>query len=91
MSETALLTLDRPAYGGTAFGRLQDGRAVFVPFALPGERVRVRLVEQKRKFVHAELVEILEPSPARIPPKCPHFARCGGCHYQHSFPPNLSH
>lgn len=83
MSETALLTLDRPAYGGTAFGRLQDGRAVFVPFALPGERVCVRLVEQKHKFVRAELVEILEPAPVRIPPKCPHFARCGGCHYQH--------
>lgn len=83
MAETALLTLDRSAYGGTAFGRLQDGCAVFVPFALPGERVRVRLVEQKREFARAELLEVLEPAPVRIPPKCPHFTHCGGCHYQH--------
>ncbi len=83
MTKTALLTLDRPAYGGTALGRLEDGRAVFVPFALPGERVRVRLVDERRGFVHAELLEVLEAASARIAPKCPHFGLCGGCHYQH--------
>ena len=71
------------AYGGEAIGRLQDGRAVFVPFALPGERVRARIVEQKRGFARAALVEVLRPSAERIPPRCAHFAACGGCHYQH--------
>jgi 23S rRNA (uracil1939-C5)-methyltransferase len=88
--------LEKLAYGGAALGRLEDGRAVFVPFALPGETVRARIVEEKRGHVRAELVEVLEPAPERIPPKCKHFftplARssgegpgvraCGGCHHQ---------
>ncbi len=63
-------------------GRLEDGRAVFVPFGLPGERVRIRLTDEKRNFARGELVEILEPSPHRIAPRCIHFGVCGGCHYQ---------
>lgn len=77
------LTLTTPTYGGETLSRLPDGRAVFVPYALPGERVRVRLVEEKPRFARAELVEVLEPSPERVTPRCPHFQTCGGCHYQH--------
>jgi len=69
-------------YGGDVMGRLEDGRAVFVPFGLPGERVRIRLTEEKRSFARGELVEILEVSPRRIVPRCKHFGVCGGCHYQ---------
>ena len=76
------ITLTTFAYGGDAMGRLEDGRAVFVPFGLPGERVRVRLTEEKRGFARGELVEILEASPNRIIPRCKHFGVCGGCHYQ---------
>lgn len=79
-TEVSLTTL---TYGGDAMARLADGRAVFVPFALPGERVRVRLTEEKRSFARGELVEILEASPHRISPRCIHFGVCGGCHYQH--------
>lgn len=71
------------AYGGDAMGRLPDGRAVFVPFCLPGERVLVEIVEEKRNFVRARLVKVLQASPERIEPRCPHFTECGGCHYQH--------
>jgi 23S rRNA (uracil1939-C5)-methyltransferase len=63
-------------------GRLPDGRAVFVPFGLPGERVRIRLTEEKRGFARGQLLDVLEASPARIPPRCAHFGVCGGCHYQ---------
>ena len=77
------LTLTTLAYGGDALGRLDDGRAVFVPFGLPGERVRVRAVEEKRGHVRARLEEVLAPSPQRIEPRCRHFGACGGCHYQH--------
>jgi len=70
-------------YGGDALGRLADGRAVFVPFGLPGERVRARLTEEKRGFARAELLEVLRPAPERIQARCAHFAACGGCHYQH--------
>ncbi len=71
------------AYGGDAMGHLPDGRAVFVPFCLPGERVLVEIVEEKRNFVRARLVKVLQASPERIEPRCPHFTECGGCHYQH--------
>jgi 23S rRNA (uracil1939-C5)-methyltransferase len=71
------------AYGGEALGRLPDGRAVFIPFTLPGERVRVRLVEEKRGHARAELLEVLDPAHERTSPVCVHFGECGGCHYQH--------
>lgn len=75
--------LEKLVYGGDALGRLPDGRAVFVPFGLPGEIVRVRAAQTKRGLVRAGLLEVLEPSPERITPKCRHFGVCGGCHYQH--------
>jgi 23S rRNA (uracil1939-C5)-methyltransferase len=67
------LQLDKLTYGGDCLGRLEDGRAVFVPFALPGETVRARSVDEKRSHVRAELIEVLQPSPERILPKCKHF------------------
>ena len=71
------------AYGGESIGRLPDGRAVFVPFTIPGEKARLELVEEKRGFARARLLEVLEPAAERIPPRCVHFGLCGGCHYQH--------
>lgn len=81
--ETYEIDLLTHAYGGDAMGRLPDGRAVFVPGGLPGERARIRLVEQKRSFARGALVEVLHPSPDRVTSPCPHAAACGGCHYQH--------
>lgn len=83
MSETYDITLTTMTYGGDAIGRLPDSRAVFVPFGLPGEKVRVRLTEEKRGFARGKIVEILQASPERIQPPCKHFGQCGGCHYQH--------
>lgn len=82
-ADLLLLELEKLTYGGDALGRLPDGRAAFVPFALPGEVVRARLVESKRGHVRAELVEVLEPAAERIAPRCRHYGVCGGCHYQH--------
>ena len=77
-------------YGGDALARLPDGRAVFIPFALPGETLRVRLVEEKERYARGEIAEILQPSETRVQPRCPHFQLCGGCHYQHtSYPEQL--
>lgn len=77
------ITLENPAYGGDTIGRLPDGRAVFVPYGIPGEKVKIRIVSDKKKYARGELVEILEPSPYRIQPRCQHFGECGGCQYQH--------
>ncbi len=76
------LTLTTLAYGGAAMGRY-EGKAIFVPFALPGETIRARLVEERKNYARAELLQVLQPAPERIPPRCPHFGQCGGCHYQH--------
>jgi 23S rRNA (uracil1939-C5)-methyltransferase len=77
------IELSQPTYGGECIGRLSDGRAVFVSFTLPGERVRGRLVEERKGFARAELIEVQRRSKERIKPLCPHFTHCGGCHYQH--------
>jgi len=82
-SGTFDLLLEKHAYGGVTMGRLSDGRAVFVPFGLAGEKVRVRLTEDKKNFARGEIIEVLEPSKDRIQPRCKHFMECGGCHYQH--------
>lgn len=70
-------------YGGDALARLPDGRAVFIPNALPDEEILIRLVEEKERYARGEIVEIIDPSPLRIQPRCPHYGECGGCHYQH--------
>jgi len=76
------------AHGGEAVARLADGRAVFVPFAIPGERVRIRLTEVRKRFARAELLDVLDPSEDRVEAPCPHFGpgRCGGCAWQHIRP-----
>ena len=82
--------LDKLTYGGDAMGRLPDGKAVFVPFGLPDETVRLEVTSEKRGFARAKLLEVLQPSPLRIQAECPHFSVCGGCHYQHlSYPDQL--
>ena len=60
------------------------GKAVFVPFVLAGEKIEASITEEKPGFARAHANAIIEPSPHRIPPPCPHFTRCGGCHYQHA-------
>ena len=60
-------------------GRDQEGRAVFVPGALPGERVRVEPLQDKGSFLKARLEAVLEPSPHRVKPPCPYAGACGGC------------
>jgi 23S rRNA (uracil1939-C5)-methyltransferase len=76
------LKIEKLIYGGDGLAH-HDGATVFVPYVLPSERVEADAVEKKKKFVRARLDRVVEPSPERIPPRCPHFGDCGGCHYQH--------
>jgi 23S rRNA (uracil1939-C5)-methyltransferase len=78
-----LVQIEKPIHGGAFLAR-NEGKAIFVPLALPGEQVRIRLVEEKRGYATAEIDQLLVASPERIAPACPHFGPCGGCHYQHA-------
>lgn len=70
--------------GGAALARDADGRVVFVEGALPGERVRARVVSSKKDFARAVAVEVLDASPDRVAPPCAALAAgCGGCTWQH--------
>ena len=77
--DTFELDLTGMAHGGSALGR-HEGRVIFVPYALPGERVLARIVQDKERYAHGEVVEVLTASPERVAPRCPHFGPglCGG-------------
>jgi len=76
------LDINNFASGGDGVGRW-EGRAVFVPGALPGERVKIKVTRVKKSFARGKLEEVLVPSAARIDPQCRNFAACGGCSLQH--------
>ncbi len=75
------LIIEKLAYGGQALGRVA-GMVVFVPQALPGQRVRVEVVRRHSRFAEARVLTVLEQSPHYRPPFCRHFGLCGGCHWQ---------
>ncbi len=79
MSELSILKL---VAGGEGLGHA-EGKAVFVPGVLPGEKVRVRVVQRRKDFDRAALLEVLEPSPHRVPPPCRLAGVCGGCDWLH--------
>ncbi len=75
---------DQVVSGGAVLARGPDGRVLFVDGALPGETVEVRLVSERRDFARGEVRSVLDPSPERVIPPCPHArAGCGGCQWQH--------
>lgn len=78
------LELNEMVHGGQALGR-HAGRVIFTRYTIPGERILARITDDRERFAFAESASILDPSPARVEPACPHFGpgRCGGCHFQH--------
>ena len=74
--------IEKLVAGGEGLG-LVDGKAVFVPGALPGEKVRVRLTERRKDFDRASLLDVIEASPSRQPPPCVLAGVCGGCDWLH--------
>jgi predicted RNA-binding protein with TRAM domain len=80
--EILSLTIDDLAFGGEGVGRA-DGYVVFVPGGLPGDRLRVRLVQVRSRFGRGVIESVEAPSPQRVEAPCPYFGRCGGCRLQH--------
>ena len=74
--------IQKLVFGGDGLAR-HEGKVVFVPFAAPGDRLEVRVTEQKKNYLRGAITNILTPGPARTAPICPHFGSCGGCQWQH--------
>jgi len=73
---------EKITFGGNSLGKI-DGKNVFVPYAIPGEKYEVNIVETKRDYDRAEIVKILEKSEHRVEPKCKYYGKCGGCNMMH--------
>jgi len=82
MADELLLSVEKLVYGGDGLAHA-DGNTVFVPYVLPGETVRATERAKKKKLVWADLQEVTAPAKERVTAPCPHFTKCGGCHYQH--------
>lgn len=74
--------IDGITHKGEGVGRI-DGKATFIPLAIPGETIEIEIIQERSKFIRGRLKQVLDPSPDRVEPECPHFPTCGGCHLQH--------
>jgi 23S rRNA (uracil1939-C5)-methyltransferase len=83
MSERTEVRIEKLVYGGSGLARLENGQAVFVPGALPGERVAIEIKRRKKGFLEAELIEVISPSPSRIAPPCNGEKQCTGVTWPH--------
>ena len=70
------------AFGGSCIGKI-DGKNVFVPYAVPGERLEIEITKSFKDYDEARLVRVLEPSPHRVEAPCPLYQKCGGCNLMH--------
>lgn len=80
--DSVKLRIEKLVAGGDGLAFL-EGKAVFVPFALPGETLLASITARRRDYSQASIVELLEPSRHRVEPPCPIYGECGGCNLQH--------
>lgn len=81
-NEIYSITIDALNSDGAGVGRL-EGEVVFVPYALPGETVKIQIIKTAKNYAVGKLLQIMLPSKERVSPPCPYFYRCGGCDFQH--------
>jgi len=82
LKERVVIKIDSVAFGGDGVGRV-DNFVVFVPFAAPGDKLEIEIIQRKKKFARGRILKIIEPSGERVTPICRYYERCGGCCYQH--------
>ena len=84
------VTITDLAFGGEGVARINDF-VVFVPYVIPGETAEIEIIEVKKAFSRAKLLQVITPSADRVNPACAHFGACGGCQYQHiAYPAQLA-
>ncbi|MBR5964884.1 MAG: class I SAM-dependent RNA methyltransferase [Treponema sp.] len=69
-------------FGGSCLAKI-DNKNVFIPFAVPGEKLEIEITKSYRDYDEARIVNVLEPSPKRVTPACPLYQKCGGCNLMH--------
>lgn len=69
-------------FGGKSLGKI-DGKNVFVPYTIPGEKIEIEITENNKDYDNAEIVKIVEASPHRVQPACRYYGKCGGCNMMH--------
>ncbi len=74
-------SVEKLVFGGKALARV-DGFVILLDRALPGQKVRAKVVRKKKSYAEALVLEVLEPSPHTVEPLCSHFGVCGGCRWQ---------
>jgi 23S rRNA (uracil-5-)-methyltransferase RumA len=82
-NDMILLEITALSHEGSGIGRCEDGTAVFVPNSAPGDQLQVRITKRLSRYCYGRIEQIVTPSPARVPPACPAFPRCGGCTLRH--------
>ena len=84
LTKNARLELTVESFGAEGEGVCRyEGMAVFVPRALPGERIIAQITRVEKRYAFARAMEILSASPDRVTPACPYARQCGGCTCQH--------
>lgn len=85
LGDSAPVRIERLAAGGDGVGRLDDGRALFVPRSAPGDLVELADLQLHKRFARGRIGRLLEAGPGRVAPTCGHYDRdrCGGCQWQH--------
>ncbi len=81
-NESIEVAITAMAHGGDGIGRV-EGQVCFVPYGLPGDRLRVRIKRRAKRAMWGEIVDILDASPDRCAAECPAFGQCGGCSWLH--------
>jgi len=76
------LGIQELALSGDGVGRYES-KVCFVPFSVPGDRLRVRVTRDRKNFSRCRIIEIIEPGRGRRDPPCRYFYKCGGCAWQH--------
>jgi len=80
--DEATVKIEAAAIDGKSVARVK-GLVVFVRGGVPGDEAKIRLLQTKKRYAEAEVIDIVAPSPERITPRCRYFGECGGCVWQH--------
>lgn len=78
-----LISINRVSVLGQGVGADSEGNIYFVPGALPGDTVKVKVISKDKKYFECELTEVVTPSTERVEAPCTYFSQCGGCDWQH--------